>query len=84
MENKNLKEYSNMLLDSARAVYGVVKKPKYTNENKVVIAAANTLAQTTKTAIQIEIIQYKASLTAGNTSQIIHKANNNEINSMER
>lgn len=70
-----LNEYSKMLLDSAKAVYDVVKKPKYTNENKVVIAAANTLAQTAKTAIQIELIQYKAKMTAGNTSQLIHKVN---------
>ena len=70
-----LNEYSKMLLDSAKAVYDVIQKPEYTSENKVVIAAANTLAQTAKTAIQIELVQYKATMAAGNTSQLIHKVN---------
>lgn len=70
-----LNEYSKMLLDSAKEVYKVINKPKYTNENKVLIAAANTLAQTAKTAIQIELVSYKANMTAANTSQLIHKVN---------
>jgi hypothetical protein len=70
-----LNEYSQMLLDSAKEVYKVINKPKYTNENKMIIAAANTLAQTAKTAIQVELVQYRASMTAGNTSQLIHKVN---------
>lgn len=70
-----LNEYSKMLLDSAKEVYKVINNPKYTNENKVIIAAANTLAQTAKTSIQVELVQYKATMSAGNTSQIIHKVN---------
>lgn len=71
-----LNEYSKMLLDSAKEVHKVINKPKYTNENKVLIAAANTLAQTVKTAVQVEVLQYKADRTTGNTTQLIHRINN--------
>lgn len=71
-----LNEYSNMLLDSAKAVYEVIKKPKMSDKNKVIIAAANTLSQTAKAAIQIEVLQYKVDRTAGNTTQLIHRINN--------
>ncbi len=70
-----LNEYSKMLLESANAVHKIIKKPKYTNENKVLIAAANTLAQTAKTAIQVELVQYKATSSTRNTTQLIHKVN---------
>ena len=70
-----LNEYNKMLLESARKVYEIIQKPDYTEENKMVIAGANTLAQTAKTAIQIEIIQYKAGMTTGNITQLVHKAN---------
>lgn len=78
-----LNEYSGMLLNSAKEVNKIIKNPKYTNENKVVIAAANTLAQTAKTAIQITVLEYKKNRTYGNTTQLIEKIGNNEINSME-
>lgn len=70
-----LNEYSKMLLESARQVYKIINKPDYTEENKMVIAGANTLAQTAKTAIQVEILQYKAKYSGANTNQIIHKVN---------
>lgn len=70
-----MNEYSKMLLESAKRVYEVVKKPKMTDENKMLIASANTLAQTTKTAIQLELLQYKSDITGRNTTQMIHKVN---------
>lgn len=70
-----LNEYSQMLLESARQVYKIINNPECTEENKMIIAGANTLAQTSKTAIQLELLQYKASYTGANTSQIIHKVN---------
>lgn len=79
-----MQEYSKMLLETAKRVYEVVKKPEMTDENKIIIASANTLAQTTKTAIQLELLQYKATYTKGNTSQLIHMVNENETNNMER
>lgn len=70
-----MNEYSKMLLESAKRVYEVVKKPEMTDENKMLIASANTLAQTTKTAIQLELIQNNAYYSKRHTDEIIHKVN---------
>ena len=51
-----MQEYSKMLLESAKQVYNIIQKPAMTDENKMLIASANTLAQTTKTAIQLELL----------------------------
>ena len=78
-----LKEYGKMLLESSRRVHEIISNPRYTDENKMIIAGANTLAQTAKTAIQIELLQVKSQKTAGNTRQLINKLNGDEINSLE-
>ena len=79
-----LNEYQEMLLESAKQVHKIIKNPKNTTENKITIAGANTLAQTVKAAIQVELVQYKSKIASSNTSQIIHKVCNNEIISLER
>lgn len=70
-----MNEYSKMLLESAKRVYNIIQKPEFTDENKLVIASANTLAQTAKTAIQLELLQYKATYSNVNTTQMIHQVN---------
>ena len=77
-------EYQEMLLDSARKVHSIIKKPQLTNENKIIIASANTLAQTAKTAIQIEVLRYKSKFASQTTTQLIHKVASNEIIGVER
>lgn len=79
-----LNEYQEMLLESAKQVHKIIQKPKNTIENKITIAGANTLAQTVKAAIQVELVQYKSKIASSNTSKIIHKVCNNEIISLER
>jgi predicted Mrr-cat superfamily restriction endonuclease len=79
-----LNEYREMLLDSAKEVYKVIKNPKCADKNKMLIASANTLAQTVKTAVQVEVLQYKAIMTAGNTTQLINKVMDDETYTMER
>lgn len=73
-------KYSQMLLDSAEIIHKILKdhKKMELNDIKISIAAANTLAQTAKTAIQTEIVKHRLSSTRGNTSQIIHKLGKND------
>lgn len=68
-----MNEYSKMLLESAKQVANIIKKPKMSDENKVIIAAANTLAQTTKAAIQIELLEYRKYNTSNNINVLIDK-----------
>lgn len=68
-----MQEYSEMLLDSAKKVSDIIKNPKCTDENKVIIAAANTLAQTTKSAIQIELLELRKNNTSNNINVLIDK-----------
>ena len=68
-----MQEYSKMKLESARQVYGIIQKPKMTNENKVIIASANTLAQTTKTAIQLELLELRKLNTSNNINVLVDK-----------
>ena len=73
-------KYSQMLLDSAEIIHKILKNHKKMelNDIKISIAAANTLAQTAKTAIQTEIVKNRLALTQGNTSQILHKIGRND------
>ena len=68
-----MNEYSKMLLESAKQVSNIIKKPKMSDENKVIIAAANTLAQTTKAAIQIELLEYRKQNISNNINVLIDK-----------
>lgn len=68
-----LNEYREMLLNSAKEVYKVINKPKFTNENKMLIASANTLAQTTKTALQLELLEYRKVNASNNINALIDK-----------
>ena len=72
--------YSQMLLDSAEIIHKILKNHKKMelNDIKISIAAANTLAQTAKTAIQTEIVKNRLALTQGNTAQILHKIGRND------
>lgn len=78
-----MKEYSQMLLESAKQVYKIIQNPKATEENKMLIASANTLAQTTKEAIHLELLEYRKQNTYNNTTYVLNKTNNETIN-MER
>lgn len=80
-----MNNYSEMLFDSAKLVHQVLTNPKkYTTEEcKMIIAGANTLAQTTKMAIQHEILKVRLHNAKLNTTQIVHELTN-ENNSMER
>lgn len=71
-----MQEYSKMLLESAKQVYRIIQKPKMTDENKVIIASANTLAQTTKTAIQLELLELRKQNTNNNINVLIDKIGN--------
>lgn len=72
-------KYSQMLLDSAEIIHKILKDHKKMELNDIKISiAANTLAQTAKTAIQTEIVKNRLALTQGNTSQIIHKIGRND------
>ena len=77
---KIMDKYSQMLLDSAEIIHKILKdhKKMELNDIKISIAAANTLAQTAKTAIQTEIVKNRLALTQGNTSQILHKIGRND------
>ena len=68
-----MNEYSKMLLESAKQVFNIIQKPKMTDENKVIIASANTLAQTTKTAIQLELLELRKQNTNNNINVLIDK-----------
>lgn len=66
--------YSKMLMDSAEIIYDMLKNPKKftTEEKKITIAAANTLAITAKTALQNEVITMKLRVNHANTNQLVH------------
>lgn len=66
--------YSKMLMDSAEIIYDMLKNPKKftTDEKKITIAAANTLAMTAKTALQNEVITMKLRANHANTNQLVH------------
>ena len=66
--------YSKMLMDSAEIIYDMLKNPKKftTEEKKITIAAANTLAMTAKTALQNEVITMKLRTNQINTNQLVH------------
>ena len=66
--------YSKMLIDSAEIIYEMLKNPKKftTEEKKITIAAANTLAMTAKTALQNEVITMKLRANHANTNQLVH------------
>lgn len=72
MDNK-LDKYSDMLFESAKEIFKVVKNPQMSDENKVLIAAINTLTNTTKTAIQNEVLKYKFDKTNGTVLKLIEK-----------
>lgn len=76
--------YSKMLMDSAEIIHNMLKHPKKytTEEKKITIAAANTLALTAKTALQNEVIVLKLRANQVNTNQLIHTILD-ENNSME-
>ena len=65
--------YSKMLMDSAEIIYDMLKNPKKfaTEEKKITIAAANTLAMTAKTALQNEVITMKLRANHANTNQLV-------------
>ena len=71
--NNNLDEYSNMLFESVKEVFKVIKNPKMTDENKVLLASVNALTNATKTAIQNEILRYKVDNTNGTLLKLIEK-----------
>lgn len=66
--------YSKMLMDSAEIIHDMLKHPKKftTEEKKITIAAANTLAITAKTALQNEVISLKLRTNHVTTNQLIH------------
>jgi hypothetical protein len=72
--------YSQMLLDSAEIIHKILKNHKKMelSDIKISIAAANTLAQTAKTAIQTEIVKHKLMSTQGNTAQVLYKLGVND------
>jgi hypothetical protein len=72
MDNR-LDEYSNMLFESAKEVFKVIKNPKMSEENKVLLASVNALTNATKTAIQNEILRYKVDNTNGTLLKLIEK-----------
>lgn len=78
-------EYSTMLMDSAKIVHDMLIHPnKFTSEEKkITIAAANTLAMTAKTALQNEVIALRISATHLNSNQLVHTLLD-ETNGMER
>ena len=51
----------------------IIKNPTVTDENKLLIAAVNTLTNTTKTAIQNEVLRYKVDNTNGTILKLIEK-----------
>ena len=72
MDNR-LDEYSNMLFESAKEVFKVIKNPKMSEENKVLLASVNALTNATKTAIQNEVLQYRISNSNGTLLKLIEK-----------
>lgn len=68
------KRVTDMLMDSAEQIHNLLKNPgEYEMENaKLLIAGANTLAQTVKAMVQTEVIGLKLAQSKGNTTQLIH------------
>ena len=68
-------EVNDMLMDSAEIIHAILKNP--TKEDiettKILIASANTLAQTVKTMIQAEVIKLKMTTARGNINQVVHQ-----------
>ena len=75
-----IEEIRDMLLDSAEIVHGVLTNPagKDLETTKILIAGANTLAQTVKTMIQAEVIGLKLGSVKENTNLIIHRIVNED------
>lgn len=71
--DKRLDEYSNMLFESAKEVFKVIKNPKMSEENKVLLASVNALTNATKTAIQNEVLRYKVDNANGTMLKLIEK-----------
>lgn len=65
--------YTDMLLESAKEVFKVIKNRKKYNleETKILIASANTLQQTAKTYIQAKVFESKIYNTKANIQQVI-------------
>ena len=75
-----IEELRDMLLDSAKIVHGILTNPteKDMETTKILIAGANTLAQTVKTMIQAEVIELKLGYAKENTNLIIHRIVNKD------
>ena len=71
--NNHLDEYSNMLFESVQEVFKVIKNPKMTDENKVLLASVNALTNATKTAIQNEVLKYRIDNSNGTLLRLIEK-----------
>lgn len=71
--NNHLDEYSNMLFESVQEVFKVIKNPKMTDENKVLLASVNALTNATKTAIQNEVLKYRIDKSNGTLLRLIEK-----------
>lgn len=73
-------ELTDMLLDSAKIVHGVLTNPteKDLETTKLLIAGANTLAQTVKTMIQAEVVELKLGSAKENTNLIINRIVNED------
>lgn len=73
-------ELTDMLLDSAKIVHRVMLNPaeKDLETTKLLIAGANTLAQTVKTMIQAEVVELKLGSAKENTNLIIHRIVNED------
>ena len=71
MDNTRLHE---MLMNSTEKIHGIIMEPKKEDmeTTKILIASANTLAQTVKTMVQMEVISLKLKETRGNTTRLIH------------
>jgi hypothetical protein len=73
-------DINSMLMDSAEIIHSILKNP--TKEDiettKILIASANTLAQTVKTMIQAEVIKLKMTSARGNINQVVHQIANGE------
>lgn len=74
------KKVTNMLMESAEAIHNIIKNPSKNDieSTKILIASANTLAQTVKAMVQTEVIGLKLKETKGNTSQLIHSVVNGD------
>ena len=68
-------EVNDMLMDSAEIIHSILTNPKKEDieTTKILIASANTLAQTIKTMIQAEVIKLKMTTARGNINQAVHQ-----------